>query len=76
MVKSLGDLHSEETGTVIEIKGGQGLTNRLNSLGIILGKQVTKKGSMMLRGPVTVQVNRSLIAIGYGMAQKIIVETE
>jgi ferrous iron transport protein A len=76
VVKSLGDLHSEETGTVIEIQGGQGLANRLNSLGIIPGKKVTKKGSMMLRGPVTVQINRSLIAIGYGMAQKIIVETK
>jgi Fe2+ transport system protein FeoA len=31
---------------------------------------------MMLKGPVTVQINRSLVAIGYGMANKIIVETE
>jgi ferrous iron transport protein A len=76
VIKSLGDLQSEETATVIEIRGGRGLADRLNSLGIIPGKKVTKKGSMILRGPVTVQVNRSLIAIGYGMAQQIIVETK
>lgn len=76
MVKSLSDLNSDESGTVIEIRGGEGFANRLNSLGIILGKKVTKKSSMMLKGPVTVQINRSLVAIGYGMANKIIVETE
>ena len=34
MVKSLNDLHPEESGIVYEIKGGEGLINRLNALGI------------------------------------------
>lgn len=76
MVKRLSDLNTEESGVVIEITGGQGLIDRLNSLGIIPGKKVTKVSSMMMKGPVTVQVNRSMVAIGFGMAKKIIVNTE
>jgi ferrous iron transport protein A len=76
VVKRLSDLNTEESGVVIEITGGQGLIDRLNSLGIIPGKKVTKVSSMMMKGPVTVQVNRSMVAIGFGMAKKIIVNTE
>ncbi len=76
MIKSLNDMNPEESGSVYEIKGGQGLINRLNALGIITGKKITKIDSMLMRGPVTVLVNRTKVAIGFGMAGKIFIEVD
>lgn len=76
MVKSLNDLHPEESGIVCEIKGGQGLINRLNALGIRTGKKITKISSMLLHGPVTVRIDRTRVAIGFGMAAQIFVEVD
>jgi len=69
-------MNPEESGIVYEIKGGQGLTNRLNALGIITGKKIKKIDSMLMRGPVTVLVNRTKVAIGFGMAGKISIEVD
>ena len=76
VVKSLNDLRPEESGIVYEIKGGQGLTNRLNALGVRTGKKITKISSMLLHGPVTIRVDRTRVAIGFGMAAKIFVEVD
>ena len=56
--------------------GGHGLVNRLNALGIRPGKRITKVSAMFMRGPVTLQVDRAQIAIGFGMAGKIVVEVD
>ncbi len=76
MIKSLNDLNPEESGVVHEIRGGQGLINRLNSLGIRTGKKITKVSSMLLHGPVTIQIDRTKVAIGFGMAGKIFIEVD
>jgi len=44
------------------------------ALGIRPGKRITKVGSMFMRGPVTVQLDSTQVAIGFGMANKVIVE--
>ncbi len=67
---------SGKTGTVLEILGGRGLILRLHALGIRPGKTVTKVSGMFGHGPVTVQVDTTQIAIGFGMADKIIVEVD
>jgi ferrous iron transport protein A len=69
-------MHSGQTGRVVQIHGGHGLVNRLSALGIRPGKRITKISSMFMRGPVTIQVDRSQVAIGFGMAAKIIVELD
>jgi len=71
---TLTQMQTGQSGTVIQIKGGHGLVNRLNSLGIRPGKRITKLSSMIMRGPVTIQVDRAQVAIGFGMARRIIVE--
>jgi ferrous iron transport protein A len=76
VIKSLNDLHPEESGVVHEIAGGQGVTNRLNALGIRPGKKITKISSMLLHGPVTIRIDRTRVAIGFGMAAKIFVEVD
>ena len=69
-------MRAGQSGHVVEITGGVGLTNRLNALGIRPGKRITKISSMFMRGPVTVLVDRAQVAIGYGMAGKIIVDAD
>ena len=65
-----------QTGKIIEIQGGQGLSARLSALGIIPGRKLTKISEMLMRGPVTVQTGSTQVAIGHGMADKIIVEPD
>ena len=71
---SLSKMPSGQSGSVVQIEGGHGLINRLSALGIRPGQKVTKVSSMFLRGPVTIQVGNTQVAIGFGMARKIIVE--
>jgi len=69
-------MHSGQSGRVVEVQGGHGLVNRLSAMGIRPGKKITKISSMLMRGPVTVQASRTKLAVGFGMANKIIVELE
>jgi ferrous iron transport protein A len=74
--KDLTQLEEGETGVVVEILSGYGLLHRLESLGIRVGKKVTKVSSQLMRGPVTVKIDNSEVAMGFGMARKIIVQLE
>jgi len=67
-------MQAGQSGKVVEIQGGHGMVNRLSALGIRPGKRITKVGSMLMRGPVTIQVDRAQVAVGFGMASRIIVE--
>lgn len=69
----LSHMRPGQSGVVVEIQGGFGLISRLNALGILPGKRVKKISSMIARGPVTIEVDRVQIAIGFGMAKRIIV---
>jgi ferrous iron transport protein A len=71
---SLVELKANQKAKVVEILGGVGLKQRLLSLGIYPGRELTKVSNFALRGPVTVKVGRTTLALGYGMAQKILVE--
>lgn len=65
-----------QTGTVVQILGGHGLTRRLQALGIRPGKRIFKVSSMFRRGPVAIQVDNTQIALGFGMAEKVIVDLD
>jgi len=71
---ALARMQPGETGMVAQFLGGRGMANRLSALGIRPGKRVTKVSSMLMRGPVTIEVDRVQIAIGFGMANKVIVD--
>jgi ferrous iron transport protein A len=72
----LTQLDEGESGIVVEIQGGHGLIRRLENMGIRSGKKVTKVSAQFMRGPVTLRINNYQIAIGYGMAKKILVSSE
>ena len=75
-IVTLRQMQSRQSGKVVQIQGGFGLVNRLSALGIRPGKRITKVSSMLMRGPVTIQVGNTQVALGFGMANKIIVELE
>ena len=72
----LSGMHAGQSGRVVRIEGGAGLVSRLSAMGIRPGRKITKLSSMLLRGPVTVQAGSTRLAIGFGMASRIIVELE
>jgi ferrous iron transport protein A len=72
----LVDMEQGEKGVVVEIRGGKGITARLHNMGIFRDQQITKVHSQLFHGPVLVEVGSAQVAIGFGMAQKIIVEVE
>jgi len=75
-IVTLRQMQSGQSGKVIQIQGGFGLINRLSALGIRPGKRITKVSSMLMRGPVTIQAGNTQVALGFGMANKIIVELD
>jgi ferrous iron transport protein A len=73
---TLAEMHTGESGTIVQIVGGHGLVRRLDAMGIRAGKKVTKISSVLFHGPVTLKVDSVHIAIGFGMAKRIIVEPD
>jgi len=71
---NLTQLKEGEKCKVVDIHGGCGMVKKLDALGIRTGKEITKINSQFLRGPVIVRIGNTQIAIGYGMAVRIIVE--
>ena len=71
---SLVEMKTGQTGVVAEIQGGLGAIQRIQSMGIRVGKKIKKAESGFWRGPQTVLVDNFKIAVGFGMALKILVE--
>ncbi len=72
----LSGMYAGQSGRVVRIDGGMGLVSRLSAMDIRPGRKITKLSSMLMRGPVTVQAGSTRLAIGFGMASRIIVELE
>jgi ferrous iron transport protein A len=71
---SLAQMRSGQSGMILRIDGGHGIVNRLNTLGIITGKKITKISSMLMRGPVMIEIDRTQVALGFGMAKRILIQ--
>ena len=69
-------MKAHQKGTVVEISGGCSLQDRLMSLGIYEGRKITRLNHMIFKGPVAVKVGSAVMALGHGMASKIIIEAE
>jgi Fe2+ transport system protein FeoA len=71
---SLTELPVGENAVIKEIKGGIGFKKRLESLNLREGKSIRKVSSAPFHGPVVIEVGGCKIAIGQGMASKILLE--
>lgn len=59
--------------TLVRISGGRGIRSKLYSMGLVPGSSFTVL-SRGRGGPVMLRVKDARLAIGQGMAQKILVE--
>lgn len=72
--RNLTEMHAGETGKVVEVNGGYGFKKRLEAMGIRPGMKITKISGQIMRGPVIVKVGTTQIAIGFGMARRVVIE--
>ncbi len=73
---ALAHMRDKQKGKIMEIQAGTSLQNRLLSLGVYPGKEITKLSQFALRGPIAIKAGRTVLALSFGIAGKIIVELE
>ncbi|MCF7878652.1 MAG: ferrous iron transport protein A [Candidatus Omnitrophica bacterium] len=73
---SLLQLNSNQAAKIAATKGGRGLLLRFNNLGIRKGAQIKKVAGYFRGGPIIIKVNGTQLALGKGMASKILVEVQ
>jgi Fe2+ transport system protein FeoA len=61
---------------IVKVVAGTITLLRLSSLGLRPGVTITKISSFAMKGPVTLRVGRATLALGHGMAEKIIVDAD
>jgi ferrous iron transport protein A len=70
MATTLTDLRPGELAQIVAVQGGYGLRQKLSLRGLLEGSVVR---IISCQGPITVEVNRNIVAVGRGMARKIMV---
>ena len=73
-ITSLSDIPVRTNARIVEIQGGHGIKQKLEVMGIRVGKRITLISKQPFRGPLTIKVCNTRMTIGRGMAQRIIVE--
>ena len=71
---SLAQMRTGQKGKIVRIDGGYGLARKLDALGIRVGKEITKISKQWMRGPVLLRQDNTQLALGFGMASKVLVE--
>ena len=74
MIVSLAEMAPGQTGMVVSLEGGHGMMRRLAAMGLHRGAAVTKTSSQPFRGPISVQVGNTEVALGFGLARRVMVE--
>lgn len=59
---------------IVEVHGGRQAAHRLSVLGLRPGICILKLSSFALQGPVMVRCGSTTLALGHGLAQKVLVE--
>lgn len=72
----LTDLQPEQKARILRLEGGYGFQRNLRLRGIREGKIVEVITRQPIGGPVVICVDEREIAIGRGMASRVIVEVE
>ena len=71
---SIIDLKNGQQGKIIHIQGGPGVSRKLGNMGIRVGSPVRHLSGHAMKGPIVVQSGRTQIAMGHGLASKIVIE--
>ncbi len=73
---SLVEMRVNEIGKIVEIQGGHGMAQRLETLGVRTGKEAKKLSGQFMRGPILIQAGNTQVGIGFGMARRVLVEVD
>ena len=76
MICPVSSMRNGQWGRLVQIDGGDDLTEKLASLGIRTGTRIGRKYGLLGRGPVVLTVGTGEVAIGYGMAARMMVQLE
>ncbi len=71
---SLVSVEDNTSVKVVKISGGHHVIHRLKTLGIEPGQYITKIKLTPMQGPCVIQKGSTILALGYGIAKKIIVQ--
>jgi len=72
---TLMQVKTGQTVRIVSFKGGMGLEHKLRQLGLIPGDRAKVLRHAPLGGPILVEVDGRSIALGRGVASKVVVET-
>jgi len=73
---SLIDLRKGEKGIIVSIEGGRGVVQRLTDMGLTPGVEIKVIETSLFAGPVKILVRGFNLALGRGIATKILVKRE
>jgi len=76
MTITLDSIGENKKVKVVSVSGGWGIRQRLSCLGVHPGDIITVKRSAIMRGPILISIHGNQVALGRGVARKIIVEVE
>ncbi len=68
---SLDAVEAKQDMVVAEIRGGWGIRQRLNQMGIHVGDVIQIRRCCSMGGPILVRIHGTEIALGRGMARRI-----
>lgn len=67
-------LKNGEKGEIMRIEGGRQMNQRLNDLGLTVGTIITIEREAPFGGPIQIMVRGSSLALGRGIASRIIIQ--
>jgi ferrous iron transport protein A len=68
------ELKDGQTGIIVSILGGRKAAKRLADLGLTPGTEIKVIRRTLFSGPIQIEVSGSRLALGWGLASKIMVE--
>ena len=71
---SLACMDAGCSGVVYDVQGGYGIISTLKSLGIISGKRIVRITPVPIRGPITIEMDKVQVVVGFGMASRIMLK--
>lgn len=71
---NLTRLKNGQSARVIKVQGDHQFIDRLEAMGILPDTTIVKKSASLMKGPIVIEKGEMQLAIGYEMAQKILVE--
>jgi ferrous iron transport protein A len=71
---SLSKMGVNQSGIISSLEGGGKFQVRLQALNLRIGKRIKKISTNPFRGPIVIEIDQSRLALGHGMANKVMVE--